>query len=72
MKRALIPVAIIFLLSVIVYYADWLLDDEHVDCFDNKVNHVFIFAGSMMLIAIAVLCFVLFYHPKKKNDYERK
>lgn len=71
MKIRLMVIAALLLLPVIIYYADWLLDDNHVDCFDNKVNHVLIFCGAMILVAIAIICFILFY--KFNNDkYEKK
>lgn len=68
MKGIVLTFGILTLLSVIIYYADWLLDDNHADCFDNKVNHLFIAVGTLLLIIISAMCFVLFYKPKRKEE----
>lgn len=68
MKLKLIVIAALLLLPVIIYYGDYFADDNHVDCFDNKFNHVLIFCGAMILIASAVICFVLFYNAKSEKE----
>ncbi len=66
MKKNLLVIATLLLLLVAGYYADYTVDTNHVDCFDNKVNHVLIFCGAMILISFAIICFLLFY--KFDND----
>ncbi|MFY9308656.1 MAG: hypothetical protein WAQ28_06335 [Bacteroidia bacterium] len=67
MKRIVLSFGALILLSVIIYYADWMFDDNHVDCFDNKFNHVLIAVVTMLLISIFALCFVLFYKTRGKE-----
>ncbi|MDO9184413.1 MAG: hypothetical protein Q7W13_00255 [Bacteroidia bacterium] len=66
-KITILIIAIMLLLAVLIYWVDYALDHNHVDCFDNKVNHVLISFASIILIAVVVLCFVLFYSTKREK-----
>ncbi|MBN8695611.1 MAG: hypothetical protein J0L87_03685 [Bacteroidetes bacterium] len=66
MKKAFLLIASFLLLSVVIYYVDYAADTDHLDCFDNKVNHILIFCGVMILALITIICFLLFY--KFDND----
>lgn len=68
MNLRLMVIEAFLLLPVIIYYADYFTDDNDVDCFDNKFNHVLIFCGAIVLIVSAVMCFVLFYNDKFKKE----
>jgi len=54
-KITILIIAVMLLLAVLIYWVDYALDHNHVDCFDNKMNHVLISFAAIILMAVAVL-----------------
>lgn len=66
MKKNLLIIISLLLFLAVIYFIDSTVDNDNVDCVDNKVNHVLIFFGAIIILAIVLMYFFIF--RKFDND----